>query len=53
MKERYRCKRCGRDKFEKPTPHNCGSQYLKHYGKLKYKEQFNGNMFEKIEETHV
>ena len=46
--KRYRCKRCGRDKFQKPTPHRCGSCFLKHYGRKKYKKLYNGNMFEEV-----
>ena len=37
---RYKCKICGRDKFQKPTPHNCGSNFLKHYGRKKYKDKY-------------
>ena len=48
--KRYRCKRCGRDKFQKPSPHNCGSNFLKHYGRKKYKEQYNGSIWEEINE---
>ena len=46
--KRYRCKICGRDKFEKPTPHICGSVYLKHYGRKKYKEIYGDSIFEEI-----
>ena len=31
MKKRYRCLRCGRDKFEKPGPHKCNGQYRKYH----------------------
>lgn len=45
----YKCKICGRDKFQKPTPHNCGSIFLKHYGRKRYKEMYNGSIWEKID----
>ena len=50
MKKRYRCKRCGRDKFQKPEPHNCGSNFLKHFNKKKYLEKYNGSIWEEINE---
>lgn len=46
--KRYKCKLCGRDKFQKPSPHICGGNYLKHYGRKKYKELFNGSIWEKV-----
>jgi len=49
-KKRYRCKRCGRDKFTKPSPHRCGKNFLKHYGRKKYKEKYDGNIFEEIKD---
>mgnify|MGYP000256277092 CR=1 FL=1 len=31
--ESYTCTLCGRNKFQKPTPHYCGKQYIKHYNR--------------------
>ena len=47
---RYKCKICGRDKFQNPSPHWCGSVYLKHYGRKKYKQKYNGTIWVKLEE---
>ena len=51
MPIRYRCKICKRDKFQKPDPHWCGSVYLKHYGRKRYKELYNGSIWEIVDEN--
>ena len=30
----YKCKLCGRDKFDKPAPHICNGQFIKHFGRI-------------------
>ena len=47
---RYRCKIYGRDKFYRPGPHWCGTIFLKHYNRKKYKEKYNGSIWEEIKE---
>ncbi|BDU76229.1 hypothetical protein [Mesoterricola sediminis] len=44
----FRCRLCGRNKFERPSPHMCAVGYLKHYGRRKYKERYPGGIFEVI-----
>ena len=46
--KRYRCKRCGRDTFAKPGPHRCMNSLLVHYGRQKWKDLYDGNMFEEV-----
>lgn len=46
--KRFRCKRCGRDKFDRPRPHRCCGSLLVHYGRRKWKERYNGSLFEEI-----
>jgi hypothetical protein len=48
---KFKCKICGRNKFDKPTPHNCRVGYLKHYGRRKYKDLYNGTIWVKIKEV--
>ena len=48
---RWRCKRCGRDKFTIPMPHNCCGVFLKHYGRQKWKKKYGGSIFELVTES--
>jgi hypothetical protein len=42
---RYKCLLCGRSKFQKPTPHKCGNNYLKHYNREKHIKAHNGSIW--------
>jgi hypothetical protein len=45
---KYRCKLCGRNKFQKPEPHNCVGGFLKHY-KRKANKLGIDSVFERID----
>jgi len=48
LTQTFRCRLCGRNRFERPSPHRCVVGYLKHYGRKRYKALHPGGIFETI-----